>query len=169
MTDPAPQSPSSPPARTTERRTPLPARRTSEEVDALVPIILERMRTTGDSVKAACRELNVAFDKIWDRLGSPRFAQAYQEAFALRTQLWAEGLRDMASDRNDDRNADGKGNMAAVARSRLEVDTTKWLLSKLIPRQYGDTLAVTGADGGPLQISWAEKPILDITPDEPNS
>ncbi len=57
--------------------------------------------------------------------------------------------------------------MAAVARSRLQVDTRKWLLSKLIPRQYGDTVALTGADGGPLTISWSANPILDVTPDEP--
>jgi hypothetical protein len=38
-----------------------------------------------------------------------------------------------------------------VQRSRLRVDARKWLLSKLMPKQYGDKVEVTGKDGGPLE------------------
>jgi hypothetical protein len=34
------------------------------------------------------------------------------------------------------------------------VDTRKWLLSKALPKVYGDKIAHTGPDGGPLAITW---------------
>ena len=45
-----------------------------------------------------------------------------------------------------------------VARSRLRVDARKWYLSKLAPKRYGEktTTELTGANGGPVQISDAE-------------
>ena len=37
-------------------------------------------------------------------------------------------------------------------RSRLRVDTRKWLMSKMLPRKYGDKMALTGGDGGPIVV-----------------
>ena len=44
---------------------------------------------------------------------------------------------------------------AAVQHQRLRVDSRKWLLSKMMPKVYGDktTQEVTGANGGPLTIT----------------
>jgi hypothetical protein len=43
----------------------------------------------------------------------------------------------------------------AVARNRLRIDTRKWMLSKMLPKVYGDkiTSEVTGANGGPVQVA----------------
>jgi hypothetical protein len=40
-----------------------------------------------------------------------------------------------------------------IQRSRVRIDTRKWLLSKMLPKVYGDKseVAVTGANGGPVQ------------------
>lgn len=42
---------------------------------------------------------------------------------------------------------------------KLRVDARKWLLSKLAPKKYGDktSMELTGANGGPVQISDAER------------
>ena len=42
---------------------------------------------------------------------------------------------------------------------RLQVDTRKWLLSKLAPKKYGEktSMELTGANGGPVQISDTER------------
>jgi hypothetical protein len=49
---------------------------------------------------------------------------------------------------------DGKRDWAAVQKHKLQVDTRKWLLSKLAPKKYGDKvgLELTGEGGGPIQI-----------------
>jgi hypothetical protein len=46
-----------------------------------------------------------------------------------------------------------------IARSRLRVDTRKWLLSKMLPKVFGDkiTQEVTGKDGTALI------PVLNVT------
>lgn len=39
-----------------------------------------------------------------------------------------------------------------IQRSRLMVDSRKWLASKICPKLYGEKVAVTGEEGGPVQI-----------------
>lgn len=49
---------------------------------------------------------------------------------------------------------DGKRDWSAVQKHKLQVDTRKWLLSKLAPKKYGDKvgLELSGQNGGPIQI-----------------
>jgi len=158
MTDEAPAPPQTTPTRTTGRRSPA-------QIHAIILVILDRI-ATGTSLAKACRQVGNSIGTIWPMLAKS-YWEEYQAAVMRRAALWAEELVELADDTSQDHNADGKGNMAAVARSRLQVDTRKWLLSKLIPRQYGDSMALTAADGGPLQITWAPHPIVDVTPDKP--
>jgi len=46
-------------------------------------------------------------------------------------------------------------NSDVIAHKRLQVDTRKWMLSKMLPKIYGDkvTNEHTGADGGPIAIA----------------
>ena len=52
-----------------------------------------------------------------------------------------------------------------VQRDRLRIDTRKWLLSKALPKIYGDkiTQEVTGKDGSALV------PVLNVTIGKPKS
>jgi hypothetical protein len=47
---------------------------------------------------------------------------------------------------------DGKPDNALVQQARLRVDTRKWILSKMLPKRYGDrvTTEVTGDPNAPL-------------------
>lgn len=49
----------------------------------------------------------------------------------------------------------GATDSGAVNKQRLQVDTRKWLLSKIAPRKYGDAVKheITGEGGGPLKVS----------------
>jgi len=49
-----------------------------------------------------------------------------------------------------------------VSRSKLMVDTRKWMLSKLMPKVYSDKLALTGEEGGPLRILALSKDDVDL-------
>lgn len=46
-------------------------------------------------------------------------------------------------------------NSDVIAHTRLQIDTRKWLLSKMLPKVYGDkvTNEHTGKDGGPIQMA----------------
>ena len=54
-----------------------------------------------------------------------------------------------------DQNGISRYDSAAVQHQRLRVDSRKWLLSKMMPKVYGDktTQEVTGANGGPLTVT----------------
>ncbi len=76
----------------------------------------------------------------------------------------AEDLLEIADDGTNDwmerTNANGDvtsvtANGEAIQRSKLRVDTRKWLLSKMIPEKYGDRVLteLTGKDGGPIKVA----------------
>lgn len=50
-----------------------------------------------------------------------------------------------------------------IERSRLKVDTRKWVLSKLLPKKYGDKVQVGGADDLPaINVNHALTVALDF-------
>lgn len=50
-----------------------------------------------------------------------------------------------------------------VQRSRLRVDSRKWIASKLAPKKYGEKVQqeITGKDGGPVQTEVGLRPSID--------
>jgi hypothetical protein len=61
-----------------------------------------------------------------------QFASTYAQARQLQIEAMAEDIVDLSNDDTLDPND-----------KRIRIDTRKWLLSKLIPRTYGDKLDVT--------------------------
>jgi hypothetical protein len=55
---------------------------------------------------------------------------------------------------------DGKKDWAAVQKHKLQVDTRKWLLSKLAPKKYGEKLELTGDPDRPLAIQKIERVVV---------
>lgn len=47
----------------------------------------------------------------------------------------------------------GMTDHGAVAKQKLQIDTRRWLLSKLAPKQYGDRIAVAGDNESPLKVN----------------
>jgi hypothetical protein len=54
--------------------------------------------------------------------------------------------------------SDGEKEDSAADRDRLRLDTRKWLLSKCLPKIYGDKTSteITGKDGQPIQVQDME-------------
>lgn len=79
------------------------------------------------------------------------FKEQYTRATEERTEAMSEDILDIADDGTNDwmerENKDGSTyevlNNEALQRSRLRVDTRKWLMSKMKPKKYGDKLDVT--------------------------
>lgn len=86
----------------------------------------------------------------------PAFVEQYTRAREAQAERMAEEILDIADDASADTYLDSEGNERTnhevVARSRLRVDSRKWLASKLLPKKYGDRTAIehTGRDGKDL-------------------
>lgn len=48
-----------------------------------------------------------------------------------------------------------------AGKGRLAFDADRWFLSKIAPRQFGDKLALTGDEGGPIQVQNMTSAELD--------
>ena len=74
------------------------------------------------------------------------FSTQYTRARELGYHAMADETLEIADDGTNDwtmrQNADGESSLAVnsdhIQRSRLRVDTRKWMLSKVLPKIYGD-------------------------------
>lgn len=95
------------------------------------------------------------------------FRDQYARAREALSEHWAEEIIEIADDSRGDTFVDDDGNERTnhevVARSRLRVDSRKWLMSKLAPKKYGDkvTQEHVGEGGGPVRIERIERTIVD--------
>lgn len=95
------------------------------------------------------------------------FADQYARAREDLLEHWADQIVAIADDSSCDwetrKRENGEeyevANPEVVNRARLRVDTRKWLMSKLAPRKYGDKVEHTGANGGPVVITWLPPPV----------
>jgi hypothetical protein len=80
------------------------------------------------------------------RLKNALFSAQYARAKLIQADLLAEDCVDISDDDSQDTivTEDGKeiANHAVVHRSRLRIETRKWLASKLLPKQYGDRMVL---------------------------
>lgn len=136
------------------------ARKGSKLTPALQDLICERL-AEGMTLTAICRMPDVpvtASAVIQKVLGEPAdgpFATQYARAREAGYHRMADDVIDVADDGLNDtyETEDGREvtNTDVIARSKLRVDTRKWLLSKALPKIYGDKLELGGKDGGPVQ------------------
>ena len=92
------------------------------------------------------------------------FRDQYERAKDESADALIEETLDIADDGTNDyitrENSDGSEyevvNSEHIQRSRLRVDTRKWIASKLKPKKYGDKIQqqVSAPDGGPVQINY---------------
>lgn len=103
------------------------------------------------------------------------FVDQYEKALATRAEVWAEEILDISDDGSNDwlerENKDGSTfeavNHEHIQRSRLRVDARKWLLSKALPKKYGDKQEVK-LDGG-VSITFKTPIAAGIQDDDSSS
>jgi hypothetical protein len=130
-------------------KTKRPAGRPTSHTAELAALICVRI-ADGESLRAICRDAdmpNASTVHLWvieDRGG---FSKQYEDARLAQAMKWADELLDIADNgsndwmsRNDEENAGYSVNGEHIQRSRLRCDNRKWLLSKVLPKVYGDKL-----------------------------
>jgi hypothetical protein len=126
--------------------------RPSTYSDELAEQICERL-AAGESLRAICREPDMPPESTvrrWALDDVQGFMAHYARAKEIQAHVIAEELLEIADDgRNDwmERQTDGGGagwqiNGEHVQRSRLRSDNRKWLLSKMLPKVYGERLDI---------------------------
>ena len=103
------------------------------------------------------------------------FSAQYTRARAVGYHKMADDLIDISDGKSvawteadadaEDKASDRDGPKDAVQRDRLRIETRKWLLSKALPKIYGDKIEVGGKDGGPIQhaveVTRIERIVVD--------
>lgn len=124
--------------------------------------IIERL-THGEILRKICKLAGYPNDSTvqsWKKLNIDGFGDRYAEAREAGWHVIAEEIIEIADDSsNDIVIEDGKErvNTENTQRSRLRVDTRKWMLAKMLPKIYGDSTTIKGDKENPLVIGFADK------------
>lgn len=115
---------------------------------------------SGAPTRRVIREKGVTGRTFYGTIdANPELAERYTRAKQGGLDALADEIIELADEsrigkktkETKDGTFDEYGDM--VERSRLQIESRKWLLAKLAPKKYGDKVQqeVTGADGGPIQ------------------
>lgn len=139
------------------------------------PEIAERIcaeLASGKSLRQVCRADDMPAEstvRLWDDEDREGFSAHYARAREKGYLGLAEDLLEIADDGRNDwmANADPENpgyrlNGEHVARSRLRVDTRKWMLAKMLPKVFGEKLTHAGDADNPVVVRQRiERVIVD--------
>lgn len=135
-------------------------------------VILERL-ADGETLNEICRTPGMpkaSTVRLWSLDDVDGFDAQYTRARMLGYHSMADDMVDImddgrndwmarqmaGADENDPARVAWQVNGEHVSRSRLRFEGRKWLLSKALPKIYGDKIAITDADGGTFKVQFVE-------------
>jgi len=133
----------------------------SKYTDMLGDDICKMMTTTSLGLRHICKKLNVPHSTVrgWIADLAHPFSDKYTRAKDVQLELLAEEILDIADEGSNDLMTIGFGDKAyetenkeVTSRSKLRVESRKWLLSKLKPKIYGDKIDVNNNLSGSVSI-----------------
>ncbi len=136
-------------------------RRKPEERAALAKAIIDGMALEGLSCFKACEAVGVPIGSFirWTTEDA-ELAESYTRAReTLIERMAAETLA--IADAPVGSTEHGTTDSGAVQKQRLQVDTRKWLLSKLAPKKYGDKVTLAGDEENPLRVQKVVRQVID--------
>jgi len=98
----------------------------------------------GESLRKICKDDKMpSLVSVWKWLNtSEELVKQYTRAREEQAETFVDEILDIADDNKDDTYLDENGkliiNQEVIARSRLRVDSRKWIASKLKPKRFGD-------------------------------
>jgi hypothetical protein len=141
--------------------------RPSTYTPEVAALICERL-AAGESLRAICRDAGMPPESTvrgWVLDNVQGFYAQYARARGIGLDVLAEETLAIADTPMEgvrrEESSDGYKEVHEdmLGHRKLQVDTRKWLLSKLAPKKYGERTAMelTGADGGPVRITDTER------------
>lgn len=114
----------------------------------------------GESLRRICRDADMPAEatvRMWALNLSgdfKEFSAQYATSRRIGFESMADEVIEIADDSSEDTTYTEQGprmDAEFVARSRIRIDTRKWLLSKVLPKIYGDKLTLAGDDEAPIK------------------
>lgn len=144
--------------------------RPSDYSPELATLICERI-VSGESLRSVCESPDMP-DKatVFRWLARHEaFRDQYARIGELRAFIMGEEIIEISDDGRNDTFKDDDGNEHTnhdvIARSRLRVDTRKWLMARMAPKKYGDKVTVAGDSENPVQtVTRIERVLVDAAP-----
>ncbi len=119
--------------------------------------ILRRLRE-GETLTGICRTPE------FPTAGAVRYwvtkDDAWHSAYARAREVGYQGMADQLVDIADNSSKE------TWSRDQMRLTTRQWLLSKALPRMYGDRVQVEGGDGGPIKVSFVASEDASETSDD---
>jgi hypothetical protein len=148
------------------------AGRPSDYNETIADMICERMVCGKDdkpeSLRSICRDEGMPpLGTVMRWLAKyPEFREQYASAREAQAEVQQEELLEISDNCTDDiltllgneeEGSLGRINHSAIARAKLQIDTRKWVMSKMSPKKYGDRLSaeLSGPNGGPIATANA--------------
>lgn len=128
----------------------------------------------GESLNAICKDEDLPAEstvRAWALDDIEGFAAKYTRAREIGYERLADELLDIADDGsndwmerhdNDGGNAGWQFNGEAARRSQIRLDTRKWMLSKMLPKKYGDKIDLNHSGGFKVSREMTEEELASI-------
>lgn len=144
-----------------------------EEIEEMFNAICDNIADEGMSLRKALQLPNTPNAKTFYKWleESDDKSKQYARACERRAEFYADEILEIADTTNADAWVGDDGvtrvDGQAIQRSKLMVDTRKWLMSKMNPRKYGNKVDVT-SDGKQIkQVPAVKVEFVDYSEDEP--
>lgn len=132
--------------------------RPTDYSDDLAGVICGRL-ADGESLRSICRgEGMPSVSMVMRWLGAnDQFREQYARAREVQAESMFEEMLEIADDGRNDWVEKEQGNAVDhehVSRSKLRVDTRKWMLARMAPKKYGDAtnIKLSGDAENPLNL-----------------
>lgn len=136
--------------------------RPSDFTQKVADLICERI-SNGESLRQICRDEEMPGKSTVMKwlAANAEFVDQYARAREVQADHFADEILEISDDGSNDwmKRAVDHGEVIEVpdhehiSRSKLRVDSRKWLMAKMAPKKYGDkvTTVMTGPNDGPIQ------------------
>lgn len=109
--------------------------------------VLDLVKTTTDNFNKICKTVGISSHGFYEYVNSSEEHELkYAQARARQLEHLSDQIQELDQQCIDltlDKSIDPKSKNAMVQAYRLKIDNLKWLLSKLMPKKYGDKIDVT--------------------------
>ena len=136
--------------------------RPSAYTQELADEVCERM-AGGESLNAICKDAHMPHERTvrrWMLDNVEGFSPKYTRARELQAEFWADDILRLSDESRIGEkvktgpNGEEKTTGDMVERTRLQVESRKWLLSKLFPKKYGDKIEVEQKGEVTVKHKW---------------